>query len=46
LPANGALLLNCRLGVNCERGVVAIRSGELTRTHRERLLKGGFLARS
>jgi hypothetical protein len=25
------------------RGVVAIRSGDLTRTHRERLLKGGFL---
>ncbi|MHB8623501.1 MAG: Fic family protein [Sulfuricaulis sp.] len=25
------------------RGVVAIRSGELTRTHRERLLKNGFL---
>lgn len=25
------------------RGQVAIRSGELTRTHRERLLKGGFL---
>jgi hypothetical protein len=26
-----------------ERGMVAIRSGDLTRTHRERLLKGGFL---
>jgi hypothetical protein len=26
-----------------DRGVVAIRSGDLTRTHRERLLKGGFL---
>jgi len=26
-----------------ERGVVAIRSGELTRTHRERLLQNGFL---
>ncbi len=25
------------------RGLVAIRSGDLTRTHRERLLKGGFL---
>lgn len=25
------------------RGLVAIRSGELTRTHRERLLKGGYL---
>ena len=24
-------------------GMVAIRSGDLTRTHRERLLKGGFL---
>ncbi len=26
-----------------ERGVVAVRSGELTRTHRERLVKNGFL---
>ena len=26
-----------------ERGVVAIRSGDLTRTHRERLCKSGFL---
>lgn len=26
-----------------DRGVVAIRSGDLTRTHRERLLRGGFL---
>jgi hypothetical protein len=26
-----------------ERGVVAIRSGDLTRTHRERLCKNGFL---
>lgn len=26
-----------------DRGIVAIRSAELTRTHRERLLKGGFL---
>lgn len=26
-----------------ERGIVAIRSNELTRTHRERLLKNGFL---
>lgn len=26
-----------------KRGVVAIRSSDLTRTHRERLLKGGFL---
>lgn len=26
-----------------DRGVVAIRSGDLTRTHRERLIKGGFL---
>lgn len=26
-----------------ERGVVAIRSGDLTRTHRERLLKNGFI---
>jgi hypothetical protein len=26
-----------------ERGVVAIRSGDLTRTHRERLYKSGFL---
>lgn len=26
-----------------ERGVVAIRSGDLTRTHRERLIKNGFL---
>ena len=26
-----------------DRGVVAIRSAHLTRTHRERLLKGGFL---
>lgn len=26
-----------------ERGLVAIRAGDLTRTHRERLLKGGFL---
>jgi fido (protein-threonine AMPylation protein) len=26
-----------------ERGVVAIRSGDLTRTHRERLVKSGFL---
>jgi len=25
------------------RGVVAIRSGDLTRTHRERLVRGGFL---
>jgi hypothetical protein len=25
------------------RGLVAIRSGDLTRTHRERLLKGGYL---
>jgi hypothetical protein len=25
------------------RGLVAIRSGDLTRTHRERVLKGGFL---
>ena len=26
-----------------ERGVVAVRSGDLTRTHRERLVKNGFL---
>lgn len=26
-----------------ERGVIAIRSGDLTRTHRERLVKNGFL---
>ena len=26
-----------------ERGVDAIRSGDLTRTHRERLVKSGFL---
>ncbi len=26
-----------------ERGIVAIRSGDLTRTHRERLCKNGFL---
>ena len=26
-----------------ERGVVAIRSADLTRTHRERLLRNGFL---
>ncbi|MDO9225281.1 MAG: Fic family protein [Pseudomonadota bacterium] len=26
-----------------DRGLVAIRSGDLTRTHRERLIKGGFL---
>lgn len=26
-----------------EQGVVAIRSGDLSRTHRERLVKGGFL---
>ena len=25
------------------RGIVAVRSGDLTRTHRERLLKNGFL---
>ncbi len=25
------------------RGLVAVRSGELTRTHRERLVKNGFL---
>ena len=26
-----------------DRGVVAVRSGDLTRTHRERLVKNGFL---
>jgi hypothetical protein len=26
-----------------ERGIVAVRSGDLTRTHRERLVKNGFL---
>ncbi|MEJ2283207.1 MAG: cell filamentation protein Fic, partial [Desulfobacterales bacterium] len=26
-----------------ERGVVAVRSSDLTRTHRERLIKSGFL---
>jgi hypothetical protein len=26
-----------------ERGVVVVRSGDLTRTHRERLVKNGFL---
>jgi hypothetical protein len=26
-----------------ERGVVAVRSKDLTRTHRERLVKNGFL---
>ncbi len=26
-----------------ERGVVAIRSADLSRTHRERLLRNGFL---
>lgn len=26
-----------------ERGVIAIRSGDLTRTHRQRLVKNGFL---
>jgi len=26
-----------------ERGVIAVRSGDLTRTHRERLVKNGFL---
>jgi len=31
------------LKVMQERGVVAVRSGDLTRTHRERLVKNGFL---
>lgn len=31
------------LGVLQKRGIVAIRSSELTRTHRERLFKNGFL---
>jgi hypothetical protein len=26
-----------------DRGVVAIRAGDLSRTHRERLVKNGFL---
>jgi len=26
-----------------ERGIVAVRSADLTRTHRERLVKNGFL---
>ncbi|MDH4204439.1 MAG: cell filamentation protein Fic, partial [Desulfobacteraceae bacterium] len=26
-----------------EQGVVVVRSGDLTRTHRERLVKNGFL---
>ena len=31
------------LSVLQARGVVAVRSGDLTRTHRERLVKNGFL---